>query len=325
MRGINEDGLIRADGYADTMEDAALPYIAARRKDALISGKDGRPLFVSRFDADAPTGTVMIVHGFTENADKFAELIHSLLRNDLSVLAYDQRGHGRSWRQEGLSDVSLTHVERFEDYVYDMGVIRDEALSGMPKPHRLFCHSMGGAVTGLYLEGHAGAFDRVVMCAPMIAPNLGGMPRAVARLLCGVNRALGRGRRRIFVSKPYQYPDDFATAPANGRERFDWYEAQRRDRAVFRNNSPTYGWTLESIDVTDKLLAPGAPERIDAKVRLYTAALDDTVLPEPQAAFIARVKGGERVVVEGAKHEIYRSPDDVLFPWWHEVLDFLKT
>ena len=94
---------------------------------------------------------------------------------------------------------------------------------------------------------------------------------------------------------------------------------------MFRNNSPTYGWTLESIDVTDKLLAPGAPERIDAKVRLYTAALDDTVLPEPQAAFIARVKGGERVVVEGAKHEIYRSPDDVLFPWWHEVLDFLKT
>ena len=55
----------------------------------------------------------------------------------------------------------------------------------------------------------------------------------------------------------------------------------------------------------------------------YTAALDDTVLPEPQAAFIARVKDGTHVTVEGAKHEIYRSPDAVVFPWWHDVLGFL--
>ena len=42
------------------------------------------------------------------------------------------------------------------------------------------------------------------------------------------------------------------------------------------------------------------------------------------AAFIARVRDGSRAVVEGAKHEIYRSNDGVLFPWWHEVLEFLR-
>ena len=43
----------------------------------------------------------------------------------------------------------------------------------------------------------------------------------------------------------------------------------------------------------------------------------------PQKQFIKRVKNGEHRLVKGAKHEIYRSPDEVLFPWWHEVLEFL--
>lgn len=320
---LNEDGLVRSEHYAETMRDVALPYIDARRTDVNLLGDGGRPLFVSRFDADAPKGTVLIVHGFTENADKFAELIHSLLCADWSVVAYDQRGHGRSWRDAGLKDISLTHVDDFMEYVRDMTVVCAKVLMTMPRPHRVFCHSMGGAVTALYLEGLPGAFDRAAMCAPMIAPNLKGLSKPAARLLCKAAQGVGLGKKRVFISKPYVYPDDFATACANGRARFDWYEELRRDVPEFRNNSPTYTWTLQSIDVTNAILAPGAVERIDAKVRLYTAALDDTVLPEPQAAFIARVKDGERRIVEGAKHEIYRSGDDVLFPWWHDVLGFL--
>ena len=47
-------------------------------------------------------------------------------------------------------------------------------------------------------------------------------------------------------------------------------------------------------------------------------------MPEEQEQFIARVKNGERIPVPGSRHEIYRSNDEVLFPWWHEVLAFLQ-
>lgn len=324
MRGLNPDGLAYSEGYAETMRDEILPFINARRVDKTIPGRDGRPLFTSRFDADAPKGTVLIVHGFTENADKYSEIIHSLLKNGMSVIAYDQRGHGRSWRPDGIDDISLTHVDRFDDYVEDMGIVCDRLLKDMPMPHRVFCHSMGGAVTSLFLEGHPGAFDRAAMCSPMIAPNLLGMPKPAAVLMCKTNKALGHGRHRIVMSKPYVYPEGFEDAAANGKARFDWYETLRRDNPAFRNNGPTYGWTLESIYVTDRILAPGAVEKIDARVRLYTAEMDGSVLPEPQKAFIERVANGEHLFVNGAKHEIYRSADDVLFPWWHGVLEFLK-
>ena len=294
---FNPDGLALAEGYADTMNGEVLPYNAARRREMTVEGDGGRPLYAARYDADAPRGTVLIVHGFTENADKYAEVIHSLLVNGLSVIVYDQRGHGRSWRPEGLEENSVTHVDSFDEYVRDMEIICRKLLRDMPGPRRVFCHSMGGAVTSLYLEGHPGEFDRAALCAPMIAPNLNGVPKPAALLMCKTESALGRAKKRIVGSKPYD-GERFEDAAANGRERFEWYESLRRATPAFQNNGPTFGWTLEAIRVTDAILAPGAVERIDAKVRLYTAALDGSVMPEPQGQFIDRVKDGTRLTVE---------------------------
>lgn len=324
MSNLNRDGLALSEGYAETMEREILPAIEDRRTDMTLEGDGGVKLFVSRFDAQRPRGTVMIVHGFTENADKFSEAIHSLLQNGFSVVAYDQRGHGRSGRAPGLDGPSLTHVDCFDEYVRDMDIVYRRVTAGLPKPHSVFCHSMGGAVTALYLERYPGAFRRAAMCAPMIAPNLSGMPRPVALALCGAERMLKRDKKRIFTSRPYRERERFETACANGRARFDWYEDLRFRIPEYQNNGPSYGWLREAIRVTDAILAPGAAERIDARVRLFTAALDDVVLPGPQKAFIDRVRLGEHRVVQGAKHEIYRSGDDVLFPWWHEVLEFLE-
>ena len=322
---FNADGLVRSENYAEAMAREALPYIGARRHDRVIEGDGGRPLFTARFDADAPEGTVLIVHGFTENVEKYSEIIHSLLKNHLSVVAWDQRGHGRSWRNPEVEDISLTHVDDFGEYVRDMACVIRSLLCDMPGPHRVFCHSMGGTVTALYLEAHRGEFDRAAMCAPMIAPYLNGLPRPVVKLMCQTEKAMGRLKKRIIGSRPYDGAERFEDAAANGRERFDWYESLRAATPAFQNNGPSYGWLRQAVKVTDAILAPGAVEKIDARVRLYSAELDATVLSRPQEAFITRLKAGERVVVKGAKHEIYRSNDAVLFPWWHDVLNFLKS
>lgn len=322
---FNPDGLALSEGYAQTMEQAVLPYINARRTDATVAGDGGRPLFTSRFDADAPRGTVLLVHGFTESADKFAELIHSLLRNGYSALAYDQRGHGRSWRDPALEgDPSLTHVDDFDEYVRDLEKVVEGPLAPMPKPWFLFAHSMGGAVSSLYMERHPGVIARAALCAPMIAPNLGGLPLPLARVLCGVEGGLGRSKRRIFASKPYAGPEDFATSAATDPQRFAWYDAVKASDPAFSNNGPTYGWVREAMRATRMLLAPGAVEGIDAQVLLFTAEKDDAVMPGPQADFAERLKRGRREVVKDAKHEIFRSTDAVLFPWWREILDFYE-
>ena len=319
---FNADGLVRSDHYAGTMNDVVLPWLAGRRTDATVAGEGGVPLFCSRFDAEKPRGTVLIVHGFTENAEKYDELIHSLLNSGYSVVAYDQRGHGRSWRDPAISDISLTHVNRFGEYVADLKAVCDGVLVAMPRPWLLFAHSMGGAVSSLFMEQYPGVFAKAALCAPMIAPNLGGLPPAAVKLLCGTLGLLGRDKKRVFASTPYAGREDFATSCATGRERFDWYEALRARTPEFRNNGPTFGWTLEAIGASKAVLAPGAVERIGIPVRLFTAQNDSSVMPDAQKAFAARLGNGVRTLVPGSKHEIYRSTDDVLFPWWRGILGF---
>ena len=156
----------------------------------------------------------------------------------------------------------------------------------------------------------------------MIAPNVGSAPVAMIRALCGVSMAFGGGRRRVFVSRPYAGPENFENSCASGRERFDWYEKLRCATPEFQNNGPSYTWVMESMKVTKKLLAPGMPEHIVIPVRLYSAEKESSVVPKAQEAFIARLKNGVRQTVPGSRHEIYRSPDSVLFPWWRSVLSF---
>lgn len=326
IQRFNEDHLILSERYRETMDRVVLPWLREREKDETIPGDGGKPLFCSFFTADDPRGTAVIVHGFTENAFKYSELIFSLLHAGFSVCAYDQRGHGRSYRDEQVKqqDMSLTHVDRFGEYVKDLEIVCGRYLKDAPRPHVVFAHSMGGAVTGLFLESHPGVFDRAALCAPMIAPNRNGVPFAAALAMCRGAKLAGKGKERLMMSKPYDGPEDFATSCATGKERFDWYDAVKAARKEFWNNGPSFQWTLESLQVTKKILAPGAVERIEIPVRVWGAQEDHSVLPDKQEAFAKRLKIGGRQVVPGSRHEIYRSGDAALFPWWHEVLAFLE-
>ena len=321
---FNEDHLLRESHYADTMTDTVLPFLQGREHLKTVEGYGGKPLYTVHFAADRPVGTVLVLHGFTENAYKYAELVYSLLHNGLNVVIYDQRGHGRSWRSEQIDDSSLTHVDSFSEYVRDMEAVVDQVLKRYQKPWSVFAHSMGGAVASVFLEKHPEVFSRAVLCAPMIAANRGGIPFFTGKLLCRGAHLFGRGQKRVFVSKAYAGPEDFDTGCATSKARFDWYDAVKARRPEFQNNGPTYDWTLQSLRVSQWLLAPGAAERITCPVRLYTAEDDSSVLPRAQSMFVNRLKLGQREIVRGSRHEIYRSTDEVLFPWWHEVLGFLR-
>ena len=321
---FNEDFLVSAPSYEEVMDTEVLPRLKERELSETVPGFEDRPLYCVSWQADHPVGTVYIVHGFTENAFKYAELVWSLLNLHFSVVSYDQRGHGRSWRAEGIADPSVTHVDHFSDYVKDLEIVCSHFGTRMPQPALLFAHSMGGAVAALYLEQHPGFFSGCVLSSPMIAPNLGGVPPFLALSLASAADLLGKGRSHPFFMKPYSGPEDFASSCATDPARFAWYDRIKANRKEFRNSIPSYHWSSESIRVTEKILAPGAPEKINCPVLLFTAEIDSSVLPDPQKSFISRIRNGRQVLVSRAKHEIYRSSNDVLFPWWHEVIAFFR-
>ena len=322
---FNEDYLISCPSYSDAMRENVIPWLESREHTRLVSGYGSNPIFTVYYQADDPLATVFIVHGFTENAFKYSEVIYSLLHKGLSVVAYDHRGHGRSWRDEGVPDPSVTHVDSFQEYVSDLRLICESYRRDMPSPHFVFAHSMGGAVAALFLEQYQDIFQAAVLSSPMIAPNLHGIPAGLAKMLGTAARGLHKGKKNPFFMKTYSGPEDFTTSCATDPERFAWYDQVKLARTEFQNSVPSYQWSVESINVTKQILAPGAPEKISCPVLLFSAEHDGSVLPEPQKAFIQRVRNGEHILVKDSRHEIFRSRNEVLFPWWHQVLSFYQS
>ncbi len=324
MECISPDFLVMSPDYSGTMSSVVLPFLRDREKQATLTAPDGTALYCVTYCADHPAGSVLVLHGFTENAFKYSEIIYSLVRNGFSVVAYDQRGHGRSGRSPCISDSSVTHVEHFDDYVSDLKMVVDRLLAPMPEPHMIFAHSMGGAVAALFLEKYPDVFRAALLCAPMIAPSTRGFSVPAARAVCLAAKLAGRGRRHPFFMKPWSGPEDFSTSCATDPARFAWYDEIKTSREEFRNSIPTYNWTLESLGVTGRILAPGAPEKITCPVLLCSADKDYSVMPEPQKSFIGRVPHGKQIFVRNSRHEIFRSVNDVFFPWWHQVLEFFR-
>ena len=313
--------IIRDAEYQRIMDEKVCPYLNSVKREGEIESFDGASLHWVRYEAEAPRRTVVMLHGFTESAEKYHELIWYLVNSGSNVCIFDQRGHGKSFRH--VPDKTITHVERFEDYVADFETVVEKVVPH-DLPLRLFSHSMGGAVAGLYLEKHPDVFDKAVLSSPMIAPSTGSFPVFVGKAICRANILFGGAKKRIFLSSEYPGEEKFEDSCDTCRERFERYNKFRSANPDYQNYSPSYRWTLESLKVTAKLLKKGEPEKIKAKVILFSAGKDTVVNIPEQKQFADRVPDCEFVTFPEAKHEIYYSTDDVLEPYVNRLIEFLQ-
>ena len=316
--------LIEEKGYAQTMESVVEPGLAALRReiDVLVAGGT---LHAEAYEPEGAHRAVVVLHGYTESCEKFREMIWYFLQDGFAVYTYDHRGHGHSVRS--VSDTSITHVDRFSDYLRDMEQFMQTVV--LPKteglPRVLYAHSMGGAIGALALMEHPDWFARAVLTAPMIAASSAPFPRRLAKALAGAFCLAGKVKERAFVGKPFDPASEtFENGFSTGKARFDYYEQKRIRCAHLQNCSPSYGWLRESLGVTDRLLAPRNTAKIKTPLLLCQAGRDTIVLQPDQERFVHQVAGAQLRRFESAKHEIYGSDDAVMREYVPAVLSFLK-
>ncbi|MBQ9543602.1 MAG: alpha/beta hydrolase [Clostridia bacterium] len=312
--------LIKEQDLNKTLDEKVLPALDAAKSEGEFESFDSNRLFWRSYTRPDARKSVAILHGFTESCEKYHELIWYFFSSGSNVYIFDQRGHGKSFRH--VPDRTITHVERFDDYISDFEVFTEKIV---PKdlPRVLFSHSMGGAVAGLYLEKHPDVYEKAIFSSPMIAPSTGGYPLFVGKAICRAAILFGGAKKRIFLSSEYPGEEKFETSCDTSFERFSRYEKFRRKNPDYQNFSPSYRWTLESLNVTKRLLKQGEPEKIKAKCLLLSAGRDDIVLVPPQKLFAERIPDCEYVTFADAKHEIYYSTDDVMEPYVAKLLDFI--
>lgn len=121
-------------------------------------------IVVQRFDPPAPVGTAVVCHGYYDHVGLYGHLIRFLLEQRLTVVTFDQPGHG-------LSSGPRATIGSFDEYVQALTDVIVHYQASLPGPWYLIGQSMGGAVAMEYLARRPDrAFREVVLLAPLIRP-----------------------------------------------------------------------------------------------------------------------------------------------------------
>lgn len=263
------------------------------------------------------TATVVVVNGRTESYLKYQELAYELTRQGYQVLMFDHRGQGLS---ERLTDnPHKGHIENFQQYIDDMHQLISRVLftESAEQPLYLLGHSMGGAISTLYLEQHPQTFKKAVLSAPMHGIN-GKLfyDEADACRLATVVSAFSAEGYAGFADKAYN-AQPFASNELTGSEaRYQWMQTLYQDNPQLQLGGATWGWLEQACTVLPQMQQQAG--KIKIPVLLMQAELDSIVSASAQQQFCAALANnpasgcvGGLQLIKGAKHELLFEQDDI--------------
>lgn len=299
-----------------------------QRQESSFEGVGGIEITYVRFVSPDHQRAIVISPGRTEGYIKYQELAYDLFRCGYDIWIIDHRGQGFSGRM--LEDGQRGHVERFDDYVEDFESFWQVAFT--PQRYRrtfLLAHSMGGAISALFLTRHPDAVAAAVFCSPMLGIRLP-MPKWLAKRITSVaerwrrireHYAVGTGR---WISLPYA-----VNILTHSRVRYRLYSYHYSDYPELRIGGPTYRWVKESIYAGEQAIAQAA--KITTPLMLLQAGEERIVNNDAQDAFCQAMaqaghpcESGGPIVIKGAFHEILFERDALRTAALLDILRFFE-
>lgn len=289
------------------------------RVSGYFSSPDNVKIFYEYFLCANARANVVIVHGLSEFTKKYYDVAYYFLTQGYNVFLYDQRCHGLSDRLTEKSE--LIHVDDFDDYVTDLNVFIDDIVMKVQnKPVFLYSHSMGGAVTCLYLSRFGHKINRAVLSAPMIEPATGGTPTFLARIFMKSEMKKGRAKQQWKFSHEFNPEHSFKNSSDTSEVRFNYNLNMRRENLCYRSTPMTSGWIYNSLTVKKKIFE--AAKSIGTPLLLLSAQGDTVVKNNVQLTFANKCDTCQFVTVKNAKHSMLSADTAVMSEHLNRVFVF---
>lgn len=266
-------------------------------------------------------GSVVIVHGYTEYYKKYYETAWYFLNEGYSVFMYDQRGHGYSSRI--FENCQVVHINRFEEYSEDLAEFMDNIV--FPNSNtdniNIYSHSMGGAVSALYLVGNK-KINKTIMSSPMVDPITMGVPGKL------VKRKALKDCKKYGEATKFQYTHsfspnvDFAKSSDFSPSRFKYNLDMRIADKNYQTSGGSNRWVYESLCVRKKLM--DSASEINSEVLMFISGKDKVVKIKPQFKYAEKLPNCRTIFVPGAKHSLYTHRKEYLVEYYKEIFKFLK-
>lgn len=265
--------------------------------------------------------TVVVVNGRTESYLKYQQLAYELTQQGYQVLMFDHRGQGLSAR---LTDnPHKGHIEDFQQYIDDMHqlvsriVLAEKVQADKKLPLYLLGHSMGGAISTLYLQQHPQVFQKAALSAPMHGINgkLLYDEWDACRLASTVTLFSTEGYAG-FADKPYVAGSFEGNELTGSKARYQWMQTLYQDNPQLQLGGATWGWLDQACAVLPQMQQQA--DKIKIPVLVMQAELDTLVSATAQQEFCTVLANnpnsgcvGGLQVIQGAKHELLFEQDEI--------------
>lgn len=315
--------VLSEENYHEKMVSEVEPFLDEIRKNGYFSRESKKNLYYEEYLSPNANKNIVISHGFTENAEKYKELIYYFYKKNYNVFIIDHQGHGRSFRM--IEDYSITHIEKFDDYVEDLKAFVEKKVKkdSQGKPLVLFAHSMGGAIGGCYLEKYPDDFEKAVFSSPMFEIDSGKIPLWVGKLIADFKSITGNKMGFVFTQSKFNPKEKFEESCAISRVRYDYFFQKRLKEKEYQNYCSSYSWLRQSVLATRNLLKPKNLSKITIPVIVFQAQKDTVVRARGQNKFVQGVKNSLLVLVPETKHEIYMAHSKIILPYLAKVFEFI--
>lgn len=309
------------EDFVETMKNDVEPMLESCLTDGFFNSGEHR-LYYRMYQMEGAEKSVVISHGFTEYADKYNEVIYYYLKSGYDVYIMEHRGHGSSTRE--VEDKSLVYISSFDEYAKDFKLFMDEVVvkNNGSKPMYLYAHSMGGAIATRFIEDNQGYFKAAVLSAPMLDVNTGSVPEMAANLLANVMDLIGKETSYLMGYGPYEEEYDFEGSSTSSKARYDYYYSKEIENKNYQVSGGSYAWLKAAIAETKNLLKQENMDKIQIPVLLFQAEKDALV----EANGLYQLANGsdniQFMMVEGAKHQLWSTPNELLIPYFDTIFDF---
>jgi lysophospholipase len=261
-------------------------------------------------------GTLLVLPGRTEFIEKYFEVVSEARARGFAVGMIDWRGQGLSER--ALRDPLKGHVGNFGEYDLDLETfVREIVLPDCPPPLFALGHSMGAAMLLRAAQKGRRWFDRVVLCAPMIA-LAGRAGTRFASVTARTLRLVGLGGSYVpgGGAKPVAALPFIGNMLSSDPVRYARTAAIVEAEPMLGLGSPTVAWLDAAYRAMGRFADPQYPERIRQPILIVAAGQDEIVSTPITGRFAARLRVGSHLVIAGARHEILMEQDRYRMQFW---------
>ncbi len=234
-------------------------------------------------------GVVVLVHGYGEHSGRYDLVTDFLVGAGFCVVAFDQRGHGRSGGRPGF-------VADFDEFLTDLDVVIAKVTGedGSRGPVILWGQSMGGLIVLRYLQTRPGSVAGAVISAPWLETKMK-TPWWKVTLGRVLNWIAGAARLPQALA-----PETLMRDPERQRAYLD-------DPLVHRFMTPGLYWAV--LDA--QRLALADPEGLEGPALFLVPRADEVVDSDTTMRFLEQAVSPDiqTSLLDGLRHEPHNEPE----------------